>query len=539
MASRFQPLAATLAVALSLAVPLLWGTNARAAGPPFPVRTIAADYTKVQGPTSQVYRQCIGAGRANEGLRADWQNQLTYAQRTCGFQYIRMHGLFTDDMGVYREDAAGHPIYNWQYVDRLYDFLLSIHVRPFVEIGFMPNALASGPQTIFWWRGNVTPPKDYNKWHDLVAAAVQHWTERYGKAEVKQWYFEVWNEPNLKGGFWTGDQADYFRLYAVTAAAVKSVSPQYRVGGPATAGTAWVSDFIHYCVGNHVPVDFVSTHTYGVGQGFLDASGNRGTVISRDPDAVTGDMRRTRAEIAASPLPRLPLFYTEWSASYTPSDPIHDSYFEASYVLDKIKNAEASVDGMSYWTFTDIFEEAGPRATPFHGGFGLINYEDIAKPAFFAYRFLNELGPTELADTDASSFVTRDAHGGVQALLWDFTITQPGTVNDQVYYVQDHPALSKGDVTLRIAHLPAGRYTVRCTRVGYRSNDAYATYRDLGSPSQLTRPQVALIKQKNSGAPFETRTVAVTSSGPFQLRLPLRENDVYLVTLARESRNGR
>lgn len=537
MTSRFKALAANMAASLCLAVPLLLGVNARAATPPAASeRIVAADYAAVKGPTSQVFRQCVGAGRANEGLRADWQKQLTYAQRTCGFQYIRMHGLFTDDMGVYSEDKAGHPIYNWQYVDQLYDFLLSIHVRPFVELGFMPGALASGNQTIFWWRGNVTPPKDYGKWHDLVAAATRHWTERYGETEVKNWYFEVWNEPNLKGGFWTGDQADYFKLYAASASAVKSVSPQYRVGGPATAGTAWVTDFINYCVANHAPVDFVSTHTYGVGQGFLDEAGNRGTVVSRDPNAVSGDMRRTRAEIDASRLPHLPLFYTEWSASYTPSDPIHDNYVEASYVLDKIKNSEASVDGMSYWTFTDIFEEAAPRVTPFHGGFGLINYEDILKPAFYAYRFLNELGPTELTNRDAASFVSRDSHGGVQALLWDFTITQPGTENDQAFYKEDHPAQEKGKVALRIAHLPTGRYTVRCTRVGYRSNDPYATYMDLGSPSQLTRPQVALIKQKNSGTPFETRTVAVSRGVPFQIRLPLRENDVYLVTLTKDAR---
>ena len=188
---------------------------------------------------------------------------------------------------------------------------------------------------------------------------------------------------------------------------------------------------------------------------------------------------------------------------------------------------------MSYWTFTDIFEEAGPRATPFHGGFGLINYEDILKPAFFAYRFLNELGPTELANRDPSSFVTRDPRGGIQALLWDFTITQPGTENDQVFYKEDHPAMPKGDVALRIAHLPAGRYIVRCTRVGYRSNDPYATYMDLGSPGQLTRPQVALIKRKNSGAPFKTQTVIVGPGGGYQLRLPLRENDVYFVSLSR------
>jgi len=145
-----------------------------------------------------MFKECIGAGRANEGLRADWQQQLAVVKKECDFKYIRMHGLLTDDMGVYREDRKGNPEYNFQYIDALYDYLLSIGIRPFVELGFMPSALASGKQSIFWWRGNVTPPKDYNKWGELIRNLTLHFTERYGADEVKTWYFEVWNEPNLE-----------------------------------------------------------------------------------------------------------------------------------------------------------------------------------------------------------------------------------------------------------------------------------------------------------------------------------------------------
>src|SRR5690348_81418 len=208
------------------------------------VRVISADLQQTNGTLNTMFKRCVGAGRANEGLRADWQRQLTYAHRECGFQYIRMHGLLTDDMGVYRENK-GKPEYNWQYIDELFDFLHSIGMKPFVELGFMPNALASGSKTIFWWRGNVTPPRDMAKWADLIRAFVLHEQERYGKAEVRTWYFEVWNEPNLKDGFWTGTQQQYFDLYAATARALKSVSPDYKVGGPATAGCGWVPEFIH------------------------------------------------------------------------------------------------------------------------------------------------------------------------------------------------------------------------------------------------------------------------------------------------------
>ena len=210
-----------------------------AAEPDARVRTITVDVNAVQGPLDTSFKECIGAGRANEGLRADWQDQLREAQRECGFKYIRMHGLLTDDMGVYKEDAHGNPIYNWQYIDRLYDFLLSIDMKPFVELSFMPKDLASGSKTVFWWKGNVTPPKSYDKWADLIRHLVTHFQERYGHDEVKTWYFEVWNEPDLHDGFWTGTREDYFKLYDVTAKAIKSVSPDYRVGGPATAMGQW------------------------------------------------------------------------------------------------------------------------------------------------------------------------------------------------------------------------------------------------------------------------------------------------------------
>jgi xylan 1,4-beta-xylosidase len=494
-------------------------------------RLVSADLRQANGPLNTMFKFCVGAGRANEGLRADWQRQLTYAHRECGFQYIRMHGLFTDDMGVYREDKNGNAEYNWQYIDELYDFLHSIGMKPFVELSFMPSALASGSKTIFWWRGNVTPPKDMKKWADFIRAFVLHERERYGDAEVRTWYFEVWNEPNLSG-FFSGTQQQYFDLYAATARAIKSVSPDYKVGGPATAGCGWIPEFIHFCDTNHAPADVIATHTYGVESGYLDEYGNGGTVLSPNPNSIFGDVKRVRQQIADSAMPKLELHFTEWSSSYTPADPFHDSYHSTAYILDKLKKCGDAAQSMSYWTFTDIFEEPGPRWEAFHGGFGLMNYQDIKKPAFYAYQFLNRLGATELKNSDPSSWVCADKDGGVQALVWDFTNTHPGKkVHNQDFYKRDLPAQPKNKVTLNLSNLPKGKYTVETCKVGYRVNDAYDTYRDLGSPAQLTRAQVAKIKSKNSGAPLEVRTVKIGRDGKFEQQFDLRENDAVLVTL--------
>ena len=497
-----------------------------------PGRIIAVDLSAAQGPLNTSFKECVGAGRANEGLRADWQDQLREARRECGFKYIRMHGLLCDDMGVYKEDAQGNPIYNWQYIDRLYDFLLSIDIKPFVELSFMPKDLASGSRTIFWWQGNVTPPKSYDKWAGLIRHLVAHFQERYGQDEVKTWRFEVWNEPDLHDGFWTGTREDYFKLYAFTARAVKSVSPDYCVGGPATASGQWDKSFIEYCHSNNVPLDFVSTHTYGVKSGYLDETSQRGTVIDPDPNSIIGRMVGERKMIDDSPMPNLPLHITEWSSAYTPTDFMHDTCQQASFILSKVKGSYQSVNSMSYWTFTDIFEENGPRMTPFHGGFGLINYENLKKPAFYAFKFLNELGQIELKDADPASWVCKNPDNSVQALFWDYTpLVPPAGTNDQQFYQNEIPARESGRLQLGITNLPAGSYTLEIFRTGYRANDVFTSYLDMHKPSQLTPAQVGILREQSNGDPESVETIQIETARPFVRTFALRQNDVYFVKI--------
>ncbi len=498
-------------------------------------RVIKIDFDKSSGPMNTMFRECIGAGRANEGLRADWQQQLAMVKQDCGFKYIRMHGLLTDDMGVYREDENGNPEYNYQYVDVLHDYILSIGMKPFLELGFMPWALASGDKTIFWWRGNVTPPKDYKKWEDLIRNLTQHFTERYGAEEVKTWYFEVWNEPNLQDAFWTGTMEEYFKLYDYAVRGVKSVNPEYKVGGPATAGAAWVPEMIRFCEDNSVPIDFISTHSYGVKQGYLDETGTSGTILDKSEWAVSGDIINSRKQIANSSKPTLELHYTEWSSSYTPIDPVHDSYHQAPYILEKLKQVGDAANSMSYWVFTDIFEESAPRFTPFHGGFGLLNYQGIKKPAYYAYSFLNRLGETELANADSSSWACKSENGDLQLLFWDYTYTHPGdTVLNQIFYIRDLPSKSKGKLSVEVDNIPKGSYTLEIYKVGYRINDPYSEYFSMGRPKQLTKQQVETLKQKSNGLPVATETVVIRADRRFRRDIDINENDVYLLNFKKQ-----
>jgi xylan 1,4-beta-xylosidase len=266
----------------------------------------------------------------------------------------------------------------------------------------------------------------------------------------------------------------------------------------------------------------------------LDEFGQSGTVLSKDNGAVSDDVLQSRKEIAASTKPNLELHYTEWSSSYTPADPIHDSYHSAAYILQKLKQVGNAANSMSYWVFTDIFEEPGPRFTPFHGGFGLLNTQGIKKPAYFSYSFLNKLGETELQNADTSSWATKNVKGDVQVLFWDFTYTLPDATNNQQYYIKDLPSRPKGTIKIEVAGLQKGSYTLEIFKVGYKVNDVYTDYLGMNKPNQLTKQQVNTLKEKNNGAPIATETVTIDANGIYKKDFKMNENDVLLLNFVKQ-----
>ncbi len=340
-------------------------------------------------PLAHAWEHCLGSGHATLALRADWQTQLRRCHDELGFRYVRFHGIFSDDVGTFIEQG-GQRICSFFNVDRIFDFLLSIGMRPFVELSFMPEALASGHKTVFHYRANVTPPKDPEQWDELVRTFVRHCVDRYGIGEVREWFFEVWNEPNIPS-FWKGTQEAYFDLYRHTAAAVKSVDAALRVGGPATAKNEWIAEFLAYCRQHGAPVDFVSTHHYP-----SDALGNEGDDTGAQLAANRRSALREQAQDTFCRAAGKPVYYTEWNASSNPRDRCHDESYAAAYIVKTVLEANGLVEAYSFWTFSDLFEENYFPSVPFHGGFGLLNLHGIAKPAYRAYELLHALGSEQL-----------------------------------------------------------------------------------------------------------------------------------------------
>lgn len=468
----------------------------------------------------------VGADYPGTLIRDDSLAQLKLARDELGFRYLRFHAIFHDVLGTYRE-VDGKSVYDWTKIDYLYERMLKMGIKPFVELGFTPLAMRSSDLSIFYWKGNTSHPMPA-KWAGLVDAFVRHLRERYGDAEVRTWFFEVWNEPNLDGFWEKADKQAYFDLYTLTAKTIKAIDPALRVGGPSTAGAAWVPEFIAHADATGAAVDFITTHTYGVDGGFLDEHGKEDTKLSPSPDAIVGDVRKVRGEIEASSRPGLPLYFTEWSSSYTPRDPVHDSYVSAPYILSKLKASEGLVQGMSYWTYSDLFEEPGPPTAPFEGGFGLMNPQGIRKPAWFAYKYLNALGDAQVNTTDAQSWVTRDG-ANVQVVAWDFQ--QPVQAkSNRPTYTAVLPTRASAPLSLDLRGLKPGRYTVTIQRTGFRENDAHTAWIELGAPKTLDAAQTARLQALAVDAP-KRQTLRVPASGKASVAVPMRANDVVLVKI--------
>jgi len=437
------------------------------------IESISIDAHAPGRPFPHFWEQTFGSGRAILTLRESYRSDLREVKKVTEFQYVRFHNLLHDEDGVYDEDSQGNPVYNFSYVDQIYDGLLENGVRPFVEISFMPKKLALRQDVHpFWYKQIVSPPKDYAKWDALIRTLAEHLVERYGIDEVAQWYFEVWNEPNID--FWTGQpkQATYFELYDHTAQALKAVNSRLRVGGPSTSSAHWVGDFLRHIAAENVPIDFVSSHGYA-DDTVEDLFGTHGD-ISMD-QRVCRAIKKVHDQIAASARPNLPLMWTEWNVpSFGPLQ-ARDTEYVGAALADDIGQCDGLVNMMSFWTFSDVFEEGGPKREPFDGGFGLIAMGGIKKPSYTGFAVLHRLGHERIPQDAWNVLVTREKDGKLIIAAWNLVDPDrkgsPQTIEFQVNGV-------------------AANAAVRVTRADAEHGNTLAAYKKMGSPRYPTRAQV-------------------------------------------------
>lgn len=473
---------------------------------------IEIDANAASHPLPHFWERMFGSGRAILSLRDSYRNDLREVKRITGLEYIRFHAIFHDEAGLYDEDSSGKPVYNFSYVDQIYDGLLENKVRPFVELSFMPKKLSSDPKALhaFWYKQNVAPPKDWGKWEQLIETFTRHVVQRYGEDEVAQWYFEVWNEPNID--FWVGEPKDttYFELYDHAARAVKRVSPRLRIGGPATAQAAWADRFLAHCKEKNVPVDFVSTHVYGNDKA-EDVFGTH-EQISRN-QMVCRAVKKVHEQIAASAYPKMPLIWTEYNADYSNHTEVTDSAYMGPFLADTIRQCDGLTEMMSYWAFSDVFEEQGVVKTPFYGGFGLLAERSIPKPAFNDFALLHRLGNTRVEVSSDSALVTRRKDGSLAIAVWNlFLPEEAGRTKTVVLHFKR----------------PIAAGSVRVTIVDKEHGSPLPEYEKMGRPASPTMTQIAELRKAAALPRTEARALRNGS-----LTLTLQPHALALVEAGR------
>lgn len=474
-------------------------------------KVIEIHVDKVIGQLPHVWEKCVGSDRAVVALRSQWLSDLEVVRKAIGIKSVRFHGLFNDEMGVW-PSGAKQP--NFLYVDMIFDALLDRGIRPFVELSFMPTKLASGTRTLLWYRGNTTPPSDPAVWGELVESFGRHCVQRYGAQEVRNWGFEVWNEPNIV--FWAGTQADYFELYRRSVVALKKVDSRLRVGGPSTARAAWVPELLAFCAKENLPVDFASTHIYPDDP--QKVLFGEGAAIPYE-QVIPSVLKKLNAEIKASSHPELPLYISEWSSQ------------NPAFIAQTIRDTVGLSAMMSYWTFSNVYEEMGVPKSFLNSGFGLLGMRGVPRPSFNTFVLLHKLGRNLVESESAPVLASQRDDGSTAILLWNLIPRVPeqkSSMGDPLQQqageeVENGSALT---VPLRISGLRSHR-AAKVTYVDATNRAMKAAYEKMGQPAYPTEAQIE--EFKSAAALPASRKVPLSARGELAVTVP--PNGVALVEI--------
>lgn len=493
-------------------------------------------------PHDRHWQFCVGSGHALLALRTDYTRQLKFIHDTLGIERVRFHGIFCDDMRTYNDlsmmygqipGAEKMEEYNFNACGVAYDNVLDAGMKPFVELSFMPRKLArkkegERPEGAFFYKPLIVPPEDLEAWKKYITAFLHFLIHRYGAEEVRTWFFEVWNEPDLPVAFWNGTRDEYFELYGATVQAIKAVDPRIRVGGPATSNSKWVKSFLKYCRERNLPVDFISTHQYaGDPLGGVESQGEMDEEMDFDLEAMIQGMRKAGEEMArledktflngfrlAQPdksettdleygvfpinarevrkqAGDLPVYYTEWNENAGFSSYTNDTRKVAAYDVRAALETAGVVTGSSIWCFSDIFEELHPFPQEFHGGFGMLTQNGIPKPVFHAMKMLADAGDQRLdLGPDATSgeigIAAFRGGAGTQVLLFRQKMKNLNLPKE------------KATVRLELAEKP-GAVTLR--RIDEEHGNPLRLWEEMGSPLSLNRAEVEDLKARSAVRP--------------------------------------
>lgn len=513
------------------------------------------DLSQIVEKMNRSFTKLTTFGYAPHGLRKDFHNQLQFVQKEIGFDYIRFHGIFSDELSVFNEKEDGSYFVNFNHVDSLLDIFLNNKIKPFIEIGFMPKDLASSNDTIFRWNAHVSPPKNMERWLWLLEAFIKHLINRYGLEEVRTWYFEFWNEPEIKY-FWSGTREEFLTLFVKSYKCIKAIDSKLKVGGFGNIGflsnTTWLHDFSMFLAKEKIELDFFSFHVYNLTKNLIDLenpikgfgnvylSGNitkklkeNGLVMFGDESNFTNRIDDIIEMLKEYPVLDKELWITEWNASVNSRDLVHDTCYMAAFIVKSVLENYRKVNGMGFWTLTDIFEEFKMEQPLFHGGFGLITYNGIKKAAYHAFYFLSKLGE-ELVLKDKDIIVTKKGDD-YQILIFNyshpnnlyssFDYSQLSATNR--YTVFDAETIKSYELLLDGIN---GQYTIKKQYVNRQHGSSFDAWVDMGAPCIIDNDALNYLKGRaEPGMQIQKLTI----QNEFKLQTVLQPHEIQLIELKR------
>ncbi len=463
---------------------------------------------QVEKPMEKFWNKITSIGRAALCLRHEIRKQIEIIQKDMQFEYIRFHGIFSDEMLVYREDPEGNPLYNWNYVDEIIDFFYDIKLKPFIELGFMPEALSTKKQyASFYWKTNISYPSSIDKWKALVSEFINHCIERYGENEVNSWYFEIWSAPDLGDLFWNDTKERFFKFYKETFFAIKSISKNIKVGTPgilAHISTDWVNSFFEYCKKSTILFDFISCHVYAstdpknttLPKGIINLS-QKNYELS-DINYLNNALTIIKHRLDEYSI-NTELIITEWNLSPYTQDYTRDTCFSSTYITNNLLSNINENIKLVFWNLSDIVEEGTSDNRLFHGGLGLFTYNGMKKASYNAFYLLNKLG-NNLISSGADYIVTSKGTN-TQVLIYNYAYF------DELFRSGDKSLLSyheryniytdanKKNVDI-VLTLPEGNYKVKRSELNTDNGSIFDAWIHMGAPEEINRDVYNFLKAK-------------------------------------------
>lgn len=490
------------------------------------------------------FKRITSVGKAKHILYEEIQQMLSMLQRDINFKYIKFHGILDDDMMVYSENKEDKITLTFTYIDKVIDFLLSIGLKPLIQLSFMPKNLAKDlTHTMFEIDSIISPPKDMHRWNHLIHELTIHLINRYGLEEVETWPFCLWNEPDSPPSmFGFEDDNDFFELYKNTYDTVKNIIPTVKFGGPSLMSetlisSPWIEEFGYYCQTHNCPPDFLNFHFYPIEPTIDLAKSNlqkkNHLILNKSENALKEAIEKIKSRIDVLNIKNKPLFMTEWNSSVSHRDLMNDTAFKGSYLAKNILENYDDLSSFGYWVLSDFIEECSIPQDLFHGGLGLFTYNKIKKPHYHVLCMLSKLGDTLIAYGDGY-FITRN-NSSYQILLYNYThfssLYASGELFDMTFTNRYTPFVNEKvkKIIFTLSNLDFKQYLIKETLVNRHYGSCFDKWLEMGAYPLESAKEVELLS--NLSSPMIKKHLISPIENKYNFSFELEAHEVRLIEL--------